>query len=412
MKLLKKIIKNKIFFVFAILACFFFPSSIYRRGEGESVAVVTCLAIDKKEDKIEVSAIVIVPSTGKNLERKVEFTSAVGTSVNTCVTQIGVNLGKKVGVAHIESILISDEILEEDLMKQIFYFLNASNLVTNSILVNTKNGKEVLQLLQKEKLISNLGVKEMIDYGSKNIYNCDSNIDSFFTSYFSVNPIYMLPVIEVEELENDSQATEEGGDSGNPLGQNTESSSDGSDKKKIIKNSGKIAILKHGKKVGELKDRQREIFKLLCKNTVDGTFTIDGVTDDYVSNAEVDFEIIQTNVINTVSFIEKNPYFHVGLNMIIKVDEYVAEYYDYQTMDSLESKVTEEIKIKIEKVFKDSLGELITFMKENDLDLFNLRKKFTAYKYKKWIEYQSAHNPDNILDDILFGMTISIKGKI
>ena len=421
-KLIKKMSKNKIFFVFIFLIVILFPGTLYKTAQSESRAILTAVAIDKSEDELEVTATVLTAGGGTKYSDNLQVVSAKGNSISNCFEKISSNLGKTIGLAHAELIVLGDEIIKDNAYKYLNYFISTNNLTTNAVLVNSKIAKDILTIDKNNPVLANTTAKQIVQYDSQYHQSVQTNLDRFFLDYFSTSGLTMLPRLEIVEnggenkgaLDQSSQLlSQSSSNQGVEDGQSQENSSANSEENnKQIQNNGKMVLLKKGVFVAELDGETSKMFYLLKNPKNKGTFEVTNVTDQFVKNGNIVLEVVRKNTIIKTDFVNNKPFVYFNIFLVLKLDEYVSSSESINSIDSTQSKITKEVKNKVEEKIKTNTAEIFEFCRENGLDMFGLYKKFNAYHNKQFEEFMKNRTFDDFLNELNVSMDITIRGKI
>lgn len=304
--------KFKIIIIFSLITIAIIPFSLYKPAETEKVAVITSIGIDKNNEEIELSANVIVPNSGASGgsggggDGTVKTVSAKGNDVTSAFSNLTLILGKMPGLSHCDSIILNKNLFEENVTKYLDYFVRTNNLTSNATVIVAENkASEIIETSAAQKDLRAVSLSEVLTLSDEYSIASNSNVDSFYTNYFSAAGVSILPVLTAgesntpsgqtkENSQNDStqssktenlQNSEEsnlqssstqksGTDGGSESGLNSssssgsKSSSGGSEPstqssqtqsesgsgapQKIVKNEGKAVVVKNGKIVYDL----------------------------------------------------------------------------------------------------------------------------------------------------------------
>ncbi|MGN0961234.1 MAG: hypothetical protein ACI4PF_03440, partial [Christensenellales bacterium] len=255
LNLLGKIWKNKIFVVFAILTLITFPSALYMQSDKDTTIVTSAVGIDLKEDEgeYEVTILAVIPKGSNDVNSNLEVFSSTGKSISEALESISLSIGRKIGLAHCDSIIFNEKLMETNLTLILDYFIRTANLSTNPTLVATPDSaKDLLNAVKSSNNLLDLSLKNIIDNQEDRTLLTNVTIDRFYRAYLSKNSTFAIPLLTTE-------SSQDGGDGGSGSeGNLPEDSSGGSsggssgDKSKKIKNDNEIAIIKDGKLVGKL----------------------------------------------------------------------------------------------------------------------------------------------------------------
>ena len=118
-RVLKRILKNKTFYIFLLLSIFMFPEALFQQGDKARTAIVTTVGIDKEDDTYEVSILTVIPKGASQLNANLELFSAKDDSVVKALDTIGDSLGKNIGLSHCDCIILSK--INNIFTRKIFY---------------------------------------------------------------------------------------------------------------------------------------------------------------------------------------------------------------------------------------------------------------------------------------------------
>lgn len=418
-KLLKKMSKNKIFYVFVFLVIILFPGTLYKTAQSESRAILTAVAIDKIDDELEITSTVLTPGGGTKFSDNLQIVSAKGDSISDCFEKISSNLGKTIGLAHAELIVLGDEIIKDNAYKYLNYFISTNNLTTNAVIVNSKVAKDVLIVDKENPALANTTAKQIVQYDSQYHQSVQTNLDRFFLDYFSTSALTMLPRLEVVELDETNKESSSENSEALTQSQNDQSSSDNKSQSgetggsnKIIQNNGKMVLLKKGTLVAELDGETNKMFYLLKNPKNKGTFQVDNINDEFVKDGNVILEVVRKNTITKTDFINGKPFVYFNIFMVLKLDEYVVSSDNINSIDSTQSKITPQVKNAVEEKIKTKTAEIFEICRENDVDMFGLYKKFNAYHNREFKEFMKNRTFSDFLNELNISMDITIRGKI
>ena len=277
--------KYKILLSILIISAIILPFTFYKSAETERVAVATSIGIDKTGDEIELSLNVVTPSsqgsaTGGSIGTVKTF-AGTGKNVSAAIAKISLSVGKSVGLAHCDAVIVSKDILNQDVAKIIDYFIRSNNLTSNAIIfVTDGKAKDVIKASASDTSSFALTISNIISFNKMFSFGDSINIDNFYINYFSESGISILPMLSTgaedesvssssgneetpddSQNENSSQGESEGGENqsqggGGSQGQGENgggadpTQSGGGEQQnqspKIIKNDGKINFANKG----------------------------------------------------------------------------------------------------------------------------------------------------------------------
>ena len=442
--------KYKILLSILIISAIILPFTFYKSAETERVAVATSIGIDKTGDEIELSLNVVTPSsqgsaTGGSIGTVKTF-AGTGKNVSAAIAKISLSVGKSVGLAHCDAVIVSKDILNQDVAKIIDYFIRSNNLTSNAIIfVTDGKAKDVIKASASDTSSFALTISNIISFNKMFSFGDSINIDNFYINYFSESGISILPMLSTgaedesvssssgnEETsggsQNDDSSQSEGGEGqsqggGGSQGQGengggAEPTQSGGGKQqnqsqKIIKNDGKIVVLKKGKYVCELNNDQIFAINLINPKSVKGNITAKNVNNDIFKNADLTYLIYDKTVKNTCYFAEDIPIFNFDINLILQIKEIVMNEYDFDSTNGTTAFLDKEVDSALQKTIHENMASLINLAKKEKIDLLKVYNKFHKFDTKKWDNYiNSLDNKEDFLDKVIFTINVNIQGKL
>ena len=92
-----------------------------------------------------------------------------------------------------------------------------------------------------------------------------------------------------------------------------------------------------------------------------------------------------------------------------KVEINADENYTLDSVSLVNSQLSDNITSAISKQIKERFASAINYAKTNNLDMFNIRKKFGRLCFKEWREYLLQVNSDsNFMQDVIFIFNLKI----
>ncbi len=428
MRKLKKIFKRKIFYAFLLLLIIFFPVAIYLDAEVERKAVVTAMGIDKTENGIEVSALIVVPNKNGSTE-SVQLVSEEEKDIASAVNKISLSLGKVLGLAHCEAIVFGEEIMKENLALQMDFFIRSNNMATNAAIVNCDTtAKDLLGAIATNNNDLALSLRNLINFNDEYLFTSKTDIETFYKKYFSESNGTFVPIISIEQSDQESSSLG-GGSSGGSTGssgqsQSGESTSAGgsgggssggssSSSKKKVKSEGRTAILRKGVKIREISKEEIAGYNFLSKETKKSNLTIEGVTDENFVNAKINFEVVRKSVSTKVKFDGDQPYYDVEIKLTFKLDSAESEDYSAKMQDSTKQYLTPEVREKLTESIKGKINKVFEEMRANKTDTLEIARDFDRFHNKKWKKFLSTlEDKENFLDALDFRVSLKMTGKL
>ena len=215
-KLLKILSRNKLFYAFLIMIIIMFPSTMYKQSDKDDTMIITTLGLDKKEDKLNVSALAVIPNSSQEISAKLELFEGDGKSIDEALNNISQNIGKEIGLAHCDCLLISKELAEDNITKYLDYFIRSNNLTTYAtIIVADGKSKDLLEATKSSNDYLDLSLKNIVTFEEERSLLENVNIEEFYRLYFSQGSTFYLPILSSQEGEQsagNSGSSGSGGD--------------------------------------------------------------------------------------------------------------------------------------------------------------------------------------------------------
>lgn len=418
----KKLVKNKTWIVFLLLGIIFFPKAFYLEAESDSRAIITAVGIDKKDDEYEVSSLMVVPSNTSDPGSNLYLVSTKGKTVGDAFNQMSYNLGKRVGLAHCDFIVVNDDVLEEDITKTIDYFVRQYNITRRAYLVNCSDGaKKMLETALNSKSLSTVLLTNLVQKENQSTMGVGSNIDNIYKMYFSESGVTYLNVFDIEKPQEEEKSegggesqTSGSGESGE--GDDASTSSGGSSSPNVeqekIKGTEKLLILKKGVKSCQI-DGDQTLFFEIYNGTLRSTFILlDDINDEDKQEASVGIDVVKVRCKNKFCFDDGKPTIKCDINMVVALYEVCDDKTSPQQMDNARTHIGKEVKEAIKQKLQEGADDILQKCKQNNVDILGYATKFSKRHNKEWQKYlDRLDNNSNYLDACQIKLDIKIQDK-
>ena len=385
------------------------PSTLYMSSDKDETIIITTVGIDKEGDQYNLTALAVIPKGSEDINSNLEVFEAKGDTISQALDTISLDTGKKIGLAHCDCLILSQEILEDNITKILDFFIRTANLTTNATIVATDSqANKLIEATKSSNNLLDLSLKNIVSYQEQTSMLDDITIEKFYRTHYMKSSTFYLPIISIEESTN-SNSSSGGGDnesSGNASG--GASGSGGTQSQQVkIKNHSKIAILEHGKFSRILSEDEAFIYNLLSSSSDNIRITVENINDQYVNNSTEVYQQVEKFLIPIYRFIDDKPVveYHIWLSLMI--DEIISEdNFSYASIDSLQNYLSESVEEKIQSQVKEKLEKTNKILNSDRDDILHLYEKFNAFHNGKWKEYMhSLSNEQDYLENI----TIDIK---
>lgn len=396
---LKKLLKNNLFVFIIIAGLIYFAPAIYLPSQANEKAIVTAIGIDKEENNYSVSALIVIPTAEKtDSANGVELINSTGVTLGDALNKMSLDVGKAIGLAHCDALVISDDVLNDDLRSTLDYLNRSGELTKNAMLFNSKQkAKDVLEAAVASKIVPALKLSTMIEYNKEHTISKDASLDAFYTEYYTPSSISMIPIIDTKENEGSSNSQ----------------SDNGSGKiNKILNCNGDICVLKTGKKVATLSADNLSCYNALKRNIKTGYIKLQNVNGEGYKNADIMLEIRKKNINKICKFEDGRPLIKYKGNLLLKVVEINNENNDLNSLSEVETKINETVKIKLMEDIKNCLQYSRELATNNNVDLFEYDNLFSAYESDKWSGFKEVYSePKDYMPHVDVIIDVQIDGK-
>lgn len=407
-----KIYQNKIFLVVALLIIITFPNTLYKQSDKDTTIVATSIGVEKKEDKYNVSILAVIPKGESDVNSNLEIFEADGNTISEALDSITLNIGRKIGLAHCDCIIFSEEIMEDNLTQVLDYFTRTANLSTNPTLIATPNSaKELLEAVKSSNNLLDLSLKNIISSQEDRTLLKNITLDRFYRAYFSPNSTFTIPLLSTNNSsEQSSQQTSGGNTSEQSSEQSSGSSQSGQSDQAKIKNDNQIAILRDGTLIGHLTEDEQFIYNLLTKPGAYQKFILENINDENFKDTTLVFQEADKFIIPKYKFEDGKPVVEYNIWLSIMIDEAKStKNNSYSSISGTQNFLTDTVKNEFNKMIEEKLNITNKLMQENKYDIMNLYSKFNAYKYHKFYNYlQTLQNETDYMEN----MSIKINLKL
>lgn len=327
---------KKLLFVFFILLI----SGCWNYRELNDLAIVTSIAIDKKNNNYEVSALII-----NNKESSTIYSSG-GKTIAQALKKINLKIPKELYLGHLETIIISEDVAHEGIKNTLDYLLRNPETIKQFYLIVAKNAKanEVIKASSPLESFSGQSINSSVT-SSSDIQGIKANIEynKFIENMLKKGKEETLPTITLKD-------------------------------KKIKLDT--ISIFKNGRLLGYTNSSESQGINIIL-NQIDETYLSYKCNNGYVTS---NISNIKTRIKNY--FKNKKPYIYIW----VKADATIDEITCFTNLDNkkyikknIKRKLTKELKqgIKIAKKYKsDVFGFGNLFYKKYPTYFKNVEQKW------------------------------------
>lgn len=408
--------KVPMFAVFVAMSVFFGLGALGQTAEIDQFAVVTALGIDLAEDdpinKYEVSLMTFVPVAEQNFTERYKIITAKGRNVSEAIDFAGLNIGKQVGLSHLKIIVLSQELIHEDLFKFLDYLTRnvQLSLSTKVVTSHDNSAKEFLATAQTLDTESAIKVSELVTFNSDYIYSTDSSLETFFKGTFGPTKVGMMACLTSQNGQEDALESAAGEASGSKGGGQSGHSVGGQEDNLGVMQCH-VDVFKDGKLIAGLDGREIKRVNLVKGDYTTGSIQVTNLTDDVFDDATVTFEIFGKRQKYQVVYENGIPVLTIDLNLVLRLSE--VENKGGMVKENVEFFVISDEAIKaVEQKIKLNMSEGLEFMRDNQVDIADFYTFLHNNNKKAFHKFlDSLEDKDNYLSHMVFKLAVKVNAK-
>lgn len=413
---------RKLVVLFLIIIGIFTVPKLDAPAMSQTDAIVTMLCMDLDEQDVVMSATVLTP--GQDNVANYQVFKGKGKTFGTAVDSLSITMGKEMGFAQCEVVAMGEKLCESGVMPALDYLTRTKKVGRNSYLIAFKGDAEefsqAMADLSKEK---SLNLENIMNFDSRYIVSQDSNIESFYTGYFSDISMGLMPKVSLETEQQDSAIKIEGqdpsssgggggGSSGGSGGGTSGGSGGGQQNQgKFFLNDGSVTVFKKGKKFMDLSTEQVQKVNFFVNNAQQGTIVLKDVDDPLYDNSTVLVDIVRKKNNISVSFEGDTPVYKSSMDLVVFVEE-VDETTPTQKMLRRNNEfLTKHLIELIKENVISQMNEIVDYCKSNQMDLFQAYQHFYKLENKKFKSYLNRVGKENFLNGVKFEYEIKVSNE-
>lgn len=381
---MRKIRHFYVYLIIFLVLLILFLTNDFGVVDVQKVAIITGLAIDKKEDVLTVTADIAVPQSSKQ-EKKTQPLQVEGNgkTVSECLTQIGDKTGWFPKLVYCHIILLGEGTLGEDVFKLLDTFLRDEYISDNSLIACTDGeAKKIYSSTSPVDDITSLALQKIISSDYLGAGRCAStNLKEFSMGYFGESKSGFMPIIKLAPVssEGSSSKSDGGGEESSQGGGSGKSGESGGEDKLFDDSS--TALFYGGVKVGELDKDETFAFNLLRRKVRQGTIETESEGAAYSlrlknNKGSIDFKVDDYTPKMKVSLSVRAALGSESQNLSVE-NLYSAP----AVSDDVKKSLSEDLKKRYESIFKKS--------RETGCDVFELTKKLKRFENKHYEGYKN-----------------------
>ena len=404
----RKVIRKVFIWIVTISVLLLLPTSLGMQHQSTEKAIVLGFGVDKVDSGYEISMQILIPQYNQSFSEKVEIVSEKGKTVDLALDNACLKIGKKLGVAHANIIVLNSAVLKDDIMRVLDYFYRDRYLGNYSIVLSTDDSaKELLKATSEMDSASLNSLNNIVKYNDKNVLGQQSNLHTIATGYYSPARTCVIPHINLQKESGQKDATSESAenagvnsDKSNGSSGNGEPSEQGTTK---LKNEGDVVIIKDGKFKTKLERGEFRGFSWLMNNCDGYVLELNNISDDIYVDATVAVEIIKSKVKLNYSFSNLNkPIIDVDINLSYKILSATQSVYDSEKYADFVPQDTGALEIAIKNLIKTEIQNALQIAKNEHFDVWNVYDKLHQFYPKKLKKHLDETENDYMRDLEIF----------
>ncbi len=421
-ELLKKVLKNKTLAIFLIFFAIAFPTAIYQKAEFEKRAILTSIGIDKTGDTYEFSGLMVVEENPMKISSNVKLVSSTGVNIAEAVYKLSLSLGKEIGLAHCDSVVVGEGLKDENIIEVLDYFIRSNNLIKNTNLIATPGtAKELLQVNTENSDENGITFAKLVSTGSESLAVVEMNIEEFYSRYFSKSKMAWVTIVGLEEGSDESSSGSQGGSSqGGSNGSGSSEQGGGgesggseqSQSSKKIKCDGSFVLYKKGKQTLTLQGDEANVLNILNPYTQKGHITIEEKVDDK-NTKNLGISIVKKHTDAKYKFENGVPVVDITSKLYVKLLELETSNTTLKSIDATRTHISDEVKNAIVKKMQTDLSSAYSKAKENQVDMFSACDRLYKFKTSDYKKYVSEYEDENcFLENLQVNLNVKIEAKL
>lgn len=405
---MKNFLKKHIGLVILLVIILAFPASMSTQARLNMRIIITGLAIDKTESGYEVTAQIVKTAPGSGAEKSganIDFVTDTGDSIVSAISKLSYKSGKVAGFSHTNFILIGKEMLEENVLKTLNYFLR-DTIIKDSVLllVAESSANEEIKKTKDLGLSVGLEIQKVFVYKEKESDGTMTSILSFANKSLNHSKTSVASILSINsdsknngqkdskegsskggESDSSSQTSSQsgssgGGESSGSSGETSGSGQQGSEAK-YFNAITPLACFVEGKFVGKLESDDEIIGYMFSeKKCIAEDITIDNVSFGNFKNALIGIDVKYKTCDKKIRFEQDTP----CLDICIKISNSSIKEIQNDTLN--ENITTEEFEF-LKKKIEEKVSKMVakTFEKGKTLkaDIFGAFDIANKFHYKK-----------------------------
>ena len=399
---MKRFFKKHVGLVILLAIVIAFPASMSTQARLNMRIIITGLAIDKTDSGYEVTAQIVKTAPGSGAEKSgaaLDYVTDSGDTIVSAISKLSYRSGKVAGFSHTNFILLGKEMLDENLIQALNYFLR-DNLIKDSVLllIAKNSAKDELKNTKELGLSVGLEIQKVFVYKEKESDGAMTSLVSFVNKSLNHSKTSAVSILSInsESSGSSEQSSADESSGGSSSGQTSEkegeqmSSSSGSSSggsggsekgSKFFEALTPLACFVGGDYVGML-ENEDEILGYMYANEkcIAEDISLDGINFGNLKNAKVGIDVKFKKSSKKIRYENNVP----CLDICIKVSNAgIKEIQNDEFIHSVSGEEFEFIKTKTQEHISKTIAKTFEKSKELKADVFGAFDIANKFHYKK-----------------------------
>lgn len=399
---MKRFFKKHVGLVILLAIVIAFPASMSTQARLNMRIIITGLAIDKTDSGYEVTAQIVKTAPGSGAEKSgatLDYVTDSGDTIVSAISKLSYRSGKVAGFSHTNFILLGKEMLDENLVQTLNYFLR-DNLIKDSVLllIAKDTAKDELKNTKELGLSVGLEIQKVFVYKEKESDGAMTSLVSFVNKSLNHSKTSAVSILSINSESSGSNGQSSGGESsgssssgqtsgkeGEQMSSSSGSSSGGSGGSekgsKFFEALTPLACFVGGDYVGML-ENEDEILGYMYANEkcIAEDISLDGINFGNLKNAKVGIDVKFKKSSKKIRYENNVP----CLDICIKVSNAgIKEIQNDEFIHSVSNEEFEFIKTKTKEQISKTIAKTFEKSKELKADVFGAFDIANKFHYKK-----------------------------
>ena len=403
------VFKDPMIVVFVVVSIVFGIPALAASSQINKNAVVVGVGIDLSEEgekKYDVSFLTFAPVPEQNFTETYKIVAAEGDSIAEASNFAGLNLGRTLRFSHMKTIVLSEDVVMEDIPKLLDYLARGNELSGSTKIIATKSkAKEFLSVAQKLDSESSVKISELVSNNAKEASAADATIETFFKGYLGPTKMSIIPLFDLEQDEDEGMSVA-------TMVSDSEESKSGEKKKdkKFIVNSGDAIVFKDGKMLSTIDSEQVQNINWIKGDFARGFVEIKDFNSKTFDGADLTFEIFGSGRRRKIVFENGTPvvYLNPRVNIVlaeVEKDGMLTRNVEFFVL------ADEDIEI-LNQHIRQFFADGINWMRENKADLvdfYTLLWNANKGEFQKFL--RNLEDESDYLSHIVFKVGVKARTR-